>query len=630
MAGPDPAPGPQLLEDDFQFILCEGCRKELPNLKLLTCLHTLCLDCLSKNKPVGQCPVCRTAIPQASSISDMDNLLFTNLQARLEIYKKIVGGVDLFCDNCKKAGEFWCSECKEFLCTRCFEAHQRYLKMESHKAMRVIDIRAGSFKDFLKGTGKTSNLFCSNPTHESQIVSVYCKKCKRALCCICALLDSHHTPFCDIRSETRRRQEELGTLSRELKQKRNGFEATYAGLKDEAARLEQVQRETRQLIHQRVEQLVGLIRREEEELLGLVEAGQEQGRRELSRELERVEGVLRRMEAGEQLVEKMNLYATEQEVMDMQPFIKDSLEELLQLPGARDRAQAGDLTECRARLQALVERVTGHPGTADPQHDSLSEDDSTVILDFEPPREHCQPRGGLPTGLSAHHRPCAPMLDPSSSGGHVCPDQGGDMSPTQSMPPVFLMQRDEEAEKDSGSFHGDTVPLPRSIQDSLATLQQDFAGWARSNVQQADELLNISNRLLKAQLRANRHLVSMIREIRAMSRSLATVTSAMGPLLQPVASPREPLTTDMDWPSLPSDILELFPSSTPQEHAPPIPGAAMGPSASRPSPAAPPASPARLQTHSPASEGECPKSGHSTKGKRGGKPSTRLRKRRKK
>lgn len=204
------------------------------------------------------------------------------------------------------------------------------------------------------------------------------------------------------------------------------------------------------------------------------------------------------------------------------------------------------------------------------------------------------------------------------------------MSPTQSMPPVFLMQRDEEAEKDSGSFHGDTVPLPRSIQDSLATLQQDFAGWSRSNVQQADELLNISNRLLKAQLRANRHLVSVIREIRAMSRSLATVTSAMGPLLQPVASPREPLTTDMDWPSLPSDILELFPSSTPQEHAPPIPGAAMGPSASRPSPAAPPASPARLQTHSPASEGECPKSGHSTKGKRGGKPSTRLRKRRKK
>ena len=82
------------------------------------------------------------------------------------------------------------------------------------------------------------------------------------------------------------------------------------------------------------------------------------------RELQRVEGVLQRMEAGEQLVEKMRLYATEQEVMDMQPFIKGSLEELqrLQLPAAGDRAQPRDLSECKARLQALVERVTGHPG----------------------------------------------------------------------------------------------------------------------------------------------------------------------------------------------------------------------------------------------------------------------------
>ncbi|PKU30889.1 protein hypothetical protein [Limosa lapponica baueri] len=266
----------------------------------------------------------------------MDNLLFTSLQARLETYKKIVDGVDLFCGNCKKAGEFWCPECEEFLCTRCFEAHQHYLKRESHKAMRVRDIRAWSAKDFLKGTRKTSNLSCPNPTHKSQIV--------------------------------------------------------------------------------------------------------------------------------------------------------------------------------------------------------------------------------------------------------------------------------------------------RSIHDSLASLQQDFGGWARSNMQQADELLKVSDRLLQAQLRANRHLVSVTQEIQAVSRSMATITSAMGPLLQPMASPREPLTADMDWPSLPSDLLELFPPSTPQEHGPLVPVATVVLSPSRPSPAAPSASPVRSEPHSPASEGEGPKS----RGKRGGKPSTRLQKRRKK
>ncbi|CAM9400162.1 unnamed protein product [Bubo scandiacus] len=358
--------GPRFLEDDFQFILCEGCQQESPNLKLLTCLHTFCLSCLSESNPIKQCPLCQTAIPQASSIPATDNLLFTSLQARLKVYKKIVDGVDLFCDNCETAGEFWCSECEEFLCTKCFEAHERYLKRESHEAKRVMDIRAGSAKDFLEGTKRTSNLSCSNPVHKNQTVSIYCKTCCKPVCCICALLDSQHAPFCDIHSETQRRQEELVTMSQELKQKRSSFEATFEVLQAEASRLEQAQQEMRELIRQHVEQLVRLIRREEEELLGLVEARQEQGRRELARELQRVEGVLRRMEASERLVEKVNLYATEQEVMDMQPFIKDSLEELQQLqpPVARDRAQPGDFAECRARLQVLVERVMGHPAAS--------------------------------------------------------------------------------------------------------------------------------------------------------------------------------------------------------------------------------------------------------------------------
>jgi len=149
---------------------CEGCQQESPNLKLLTCLHTLCFSCLRKNKLVGQCPMCRTAIPQASSVPDMDNLFFTSLKARLKVYKNIVDRVDLFCSNCMKASEFWCSKCEEFLCTKCFEAHQRYLKRESHEVKKVVDIRAGSAQDFLEDTRRTDNLSCSNPTHKSQTV----------------------------------------------------------------------------------------------------------------------------------------------------------------------------------------------------------------------------------------------------------------------------------------------------------------------------------------------------------------------------------------------------------------------------------------------------------------------------
>ncbi|XP_071424519.1 protein PML-like isoform X1 [Pithys albifrons albifrons] len=621
---------PKLVEDDFQFLLCEGCQQESPNLKLLTCLHTLCLGCLSKNKPIGQCPVCCTDISQASGIPDMDNLLFTNLQARLKVYKQMVDGVDLFCTNCRKSGEFWCSECFEFLCTKCFEAHQRYLRWDSHRAKRVVDIRAGSAKDFLEGIRRAGGLSCFNLDHKSQPVSIYCQQCEKALCCSCALLDNQHAPFCDIRSETQRRQEELSRMDRELRRRRSGFEATYASLQGEAARLEEAQREMRELIRQRVEQLVRLIRQEEEELVGLVEARQEQGRQELARELRHVEGVLRRMEAGERLVEKMSLYATEQEVMDMQPFIKGSLQELhrLRQPAAKDQGEPGPFAECKARLQALVERVTAHPGTSASRHNSLS-DESTVILDLRHPGKDCQPHGHLPLGLLAHHQPCVSMSDPSGGRGHTCPNQGGDMPPTIPTAPGLLMQREEEAEGDSDTAHGDTVPPPRSIQDTLASLQEDFGAWAKSNMEQVDKFLRMGSHLLQAQQGANKHLVAMTQEIQAMSQSLATISSALGPLVQPVACPQNPSTSGMDWQSLPSNLMDLLPSSTPQKDDLLVPAAAAAPSPRTPPPAIPPASPARSETPSLECEWECSQSMHPTRGKRGGKSIKRLRKRRK-
>uniref|UniRef100_A0A8V0ZBV5 Protein PML n=1 Tax=Gallus gallus TaxID=9031 RepID=A0A8V0ZBV5_CHICK len=360
MAGQEPAVPP--LEDDFQFMLCEGCRQESPDLKLLTCLHTLCLGCLRENKPVGQCPVCQAPIPQPDGIPNVDNVLFSSLQTRLSIYRRIVSGAELLCDNCGSSSEYWCPECKEFLCTKCFETHQRYVKRENHEAKRVQDIRVGSPQEFLEGTRRTSSSSCPIPTHQNQTLSIYCKQCCRAVCCICALLDAAHTgQHCDISTEGR-------------------------GM--------------RELVRQHVEQLVELIRREEEKLLELVEKRQERGRRELEGELRRVEAVLRRMEAGERLVEKMGLYATEQEVMDMQPFVKDVLEELRRQRPAADVELVlhEDFAECRARLQELAERIEGlqeaapAPATTENSHQvpltstpaKRKKDEGTTTMPFPP------------------------------------------------------------------------------------------------------------------------------------------------------------------------------------------------------------------------------------------------------
>lgn len=163
-----PRPQEELEEEDFQFVLCEGCRQESPSLKLLTCLHSLCLGCLSENKPVGQCPVCQEAIPQANGIPEVDNVLFASLQARLRVYRRIVGGV-LSCSRCRREpAAVWCSECEEFLCPGCFEDHQWFFKKRSHEARKVEELRAESAHRFLEGTKKSCTLFCSSHGHTEQ------------------------------------------------------------------------------------------------------------------------------------------------------------------------------------------------------------------------------------------------------------------------------------------------------------------------------------------------------------------------------------------------------------------------------------------------------------------------------
>ncbi|CAM5087134.1 unnamed protein product [Natator depressus] len=359
----------QVMEEEFQFLLCQGCQKEPRNPKLLSCLHTLCTDCLEENKPVGQCPICQAPIPQASGIPDQDNLLFANLQAKLSTYQKIVSSSDLVCDRCRDLAEFWCSECEEFFCIRCFEAHQWFSKKKSHETRKVRELKAESAKQFLEGARKSRILFCSNPTHNDQnyITSIYCRGCFKPLCCSCALLDSEHSKlYCNIQTEIERRQEELGSLSEELKRKKAHFEDVYKSLKGKADHLDRVRTENQELIQKSIEHMVKLIHEKEQELLEMVERQHRLGNEDLEGKLKQMEAVLKRMGASEQLVEKMHLYASDQEVMDMHPFIKGSLEELMKLQPLAVGAsvQAGDFAECKAKLQALFERVTGERDAA--------------------------------------------------------------------------------------------------------------------------------------------------------------------------------------------------------------------------------------------------------------------------
>ncbi|KAM7039647.1 protein PML [Acridotheres tristis] len=362
-------------DEDFQFLRCEGCGQDSARPRLLSCLHTLCPGCLSDTK---QCPLCQAA----SGAPAMDNLLFANLRSRLQVWRQIRSSGGPGCSRCKgEAALVWCSDCEEFFCAKCFEEHQWWHKKKAHRVRKVEELRAGSARQFLEDTKTSCSLFCSSASHpeESRVCSIYCPRCERALCCTCALLDTRHAPFRDLRAESRRRQDELSSLRRDLRRLRGGFEAALARLRSEAARREQQRERLRERVRASAERLEQLVRREAEELRALLEARPERSGSALAEELRGTEGALLRLEAAERLVERLGRYGGDQELMDMQPFVKGALLQLQRLrpPQAPELREPPDFAQCRAGLRALVERITGRPDVPEVEvalEDNLEED----------------------------------------------------------------------------------------------------------------------------------------------------------------------------------------------------------------------------------------------------------------
>ncbi|XP_058011904.1 protein PML-like isoform X2 [Ahaetulla prasina] len=367
MAGEAPAepeaPSCQLtvMNEEFQFLLCDRCHAEVPYPKLLPCLHNLCSQCLEGNNPTDLCVICGTPhFHLAEAPETLNNVFFANLQAKFSIYRKVTRSRSPVCDNCKKEAEFWCSTCEEFLCLLCFRSHQRYLKKDSHEARPLKDFQAQSCKDFLSTIRKPNTMFCSKAGHSTQMLSLYCRQCSQSMCAVCALLDSEHMgQHCDISQEIQLRQNELQNMSAELREKKDVYDRNSSSLEELVRNMERLRNETQELIQQKIEEMIQMLREKGEGFLAEVEAHHNHQVQDVKKKLQEMDGVVQRITSSQRLVEKLHIYASGQEVLEMHPFLKKSMMELRRKqPSMAERIEVRNFLETKSQLQNLLERVT--------------------------------------------------------------------------------------------------------------------------------------------------------------------------------------------------------------------------------------------------------------------------------
>ncbi|XP_057294492.1 E3 ubiquitin-protein ligase TRIM33-like [Hydractinia symbiolongicarpus] len=163
---------------------CSVCNDRFKDPKLLSCMHTFCMECL---RPVHreyngmmavQCMSCST-ITQVDDLETLpSNLLAKNLVEAIQAMNE-ENSKETQCDDCEEdVPTTYCLVCHQKLCDACVLDHKRKRKFKGHNMALLKDVTqeelVRSFYHLCKKHGKELELYCETCD------AVVCQTCTRS------------------------------------------------------------------------------------------------------------------------------------------------------------------------------------------------------------------------------------------------------------------------------------------------------------------------------------------------------------------------------------------------------------------------------------------------------------------
>ncbi|CAH3024595.1 unnamed protein product [Porites evermanni] len=177
---------------------CSVCLFSADNTKTLE--MRFCLECLDKHANFARrqlqatikCPVCQTSfqIPEGDSFKNLPASYHLNRLVDVLALKD--GGTQTQkCSSCDEnnTASSYCFVCQIFLCTSCFEAHQRLKTTRGHRNVVIEKLQVQDVQELIHRPA-----MCSQQYHENQPLEFYCEECKVLICHKCSVVShNRHT-----------------------------------------------------------------------------------------------------------------------------------------------------------------------------------------------------------------------------------------------------------------------------------------------------------------------------------------------------------------------------------------------------------------------------------------------------
>ncbi|XP_061181390.1 E3 ubiquitin-protein ligase TRIM33-like isoform X1 [Saccostrea echinata] len=235
------------LAENSNLQVCVLCASDLKDKspKLLSCLHTLCENCLNSlfqvqiqqkrpNEENGDiaseekgenlvsencsilCPACNATVEKSLVL---DNLFVqsTPIVIEDEEEKEEESHVCTGCDENQDATSF-CAECKEWLCDQCVIAHKRVRITKDHTIQSKEE--AKKIEDDANSTPQKI-MFCT--VHKNEQLKLFCETCDRLTCRDCQLEEHKDHKYQFLSEAIKHQRENLQNAVVKLKQKLGNY-----------------------------------------------------------------------------------------------------------------------------------------------------------------------------------------------------------------------------------------------------------------------------------------------------------------------------------------------------------------------------------------------------------------------